>query len=123
MNIFAKANAGASLTPIQRAILRFIEGAVVATVVSMLPALSAALSSQTPDWIAVGRTALATFAVVLLLALSKWAKAHGDAPLGKLADDATAVIRPSAAPVDPANVPDFPPGARTIAELGLPTAE
>jgi hypothetical protein len=121
MNMFAKANAGMSLSPLQRAILRFVEGAIVATAVSMLPALSAALANQAPDWASVGKTALATFAVVVLLAMSKWAKAHGDAPLGQLATDATVIVAPHGAPVDPANVPDFPPGVPQEA-LGLPTA-
>jgi hypothetical protein len=105
MNLFDRAYAGMSLTPLERAILRFLEGVAVATIISVSPAVSAALASESPDWGAVLHTALATFSMVVLMAAVKWAKAHGDGvSVGSPDGDAG----------------DYPPGAPSLAALGLP---
>ncbi len=111
MNLFDKANAGLPLTPIQRAFLRFMEGAIVATVVSAMPAIAAAMASTAPDWGNVSRIFVATFAVVLLLSLSKWAKAHGDNQIAQEADTLAQDIEhglPNNVKVEPSSVPDVP---------------
>jgi hypothetical protein len=82
MSMFARARAYAALTPAERALLRLIEGLVCAALVAALPVLAEALGTGSVRWGDVARTALAASAVAVLLALAKYAKAHGDPALG-----------------------------------------
>src|SRR5258708_813452 len=81
MSIFAKARAGANLSPAQRALLKLIEGFAIAGVVAALPVLALALGQESVNWTAVGRVALGTFSTAALMAAVKYLKAQGDAPL------------------------------------------
>ncbi|MGH2484647.1 MAG: hypothetical protein ACRDHE_01415 [Ktedonobacterales bacterium] len=81
-NLFARARANVTLSPGERALLKLIEGLLCAVVVAALPALAGALGHNGVLWSDVARTALAAGAVAVLLALAKYAKAHGDPALG-----------------------------------------
>ena len=81
-SLFARARANMTLTPGERALLKLIEGLLCAGVVAALPALAGALGHNGVHWSDVARTALAAGAVAVLLALAKYAKAHGDPALG-----------------------------------------
>jgi len=72
-----------SLTPGERAALRLIEGLICAALVAALPVVADALGSASINWGDVGRAALAAACVAVLLALAKYAKAHGDPELGE----------------------------------------
>lgn len=81
--LFARAGAYAHLTPGERALLKLIEGLACAGLVAALPIVAGALtSSGAVNWADVGRAALAAAAVAVLLAIAKYAKAHGDPPIG-----------------------------------------
>lgn len=80
-SLFAKAAQGLPLSPEARALLRLIEGFIVAGFVAALPVAASALSQQTIDWQMTGRLALSAFLVAVLMAVSKYFKAHADQPL------------------------------------------
>lgn len=84
--IVQRARRYAALTPGERAVLRLIEGLACAALVAMLPIVADALGRTAVDWGNVARAALAAAAVAVLMALSKYYKAHGD----PLLSDATA---------------------------------
>jgi hypothetical protein len=90
--LFAKAAAGASLSPAARAALKFVEGIGAAAFVSALPVVAQMLASQlnagAVNWTATGQTALACVVMAFLLALAKYYKSHGDAPLASVAQQA-----------------------------------
>lgn len=81
-SIFSRAHLHANLTPAERALLKLIEGLACAALVAALPILSSALANGPVNWPDVVRAALAAAAVAVLLALSKYAKAHADPALG-----------------------------------------
>lgn len=83
MSLFQRAWAGLNLSPAERAWLKLIEGFILAGIVAALPAVAELLSAGTVDWATVGRTALGTFAVAVLMAAVKYCKAHGDSPLAE----------------------------------------
>jgi hypothetical protein len=96
-NLLTRARAYASLTPAERAILKLLEGLACAALVAALPIVSTALATGSVNWPDVARTALAASAVALLLALAKYAKAHGDPTLGDaLTTAATSINAPPA---------------------------
>lgn len=101
--LFRRARAYADLTPAERAVLKLLEGLACAALVVALPIVAGALSRGAVSWPDVGRAALAAAAVAVLLALAKYAKAHGDPALaGALAAVAADVPAPTpAAPAIP----------------------
>lgn len=107
-NLFAQARAGAPLTPMQRAILKLVEGLAGVALVAALPVIAAALSSQSPNWADVAREALSAAGVAAFLALLKWAKAQGDPLLSTVAD---AIAQDLAA--SPPPLPQIQPQAQT----------
>jgi len=86
--LFRRARAYAALTPGERALLKLLEGLACAALVAALPILADALARGAVNWPDIARAALAASAVAVLLALAKYAKAHGDPAL---ADALTAV--------------------------------
>lgn len=119
MAIFQAAASGANLSPMARAVLRFVEGLVVAALVVVLPVLGQLLATQLNagaiNWTQVGTVALSGFVFALLMALSKWAKAHGDAPLADAAQalagsvaNAGGLSSDVVAELDAATLPDTP---------------
>jgi hypothetical protein len=82
IQLVRKAAAYQPLTPGQRALLRLIEGLVCAALVAALPIVAGALGRTNVNWAEVGHAALAAAGVAVLLALAKYAKAHGDPALG-----------------------------------------
>jgi hypothetical protein len=83
MSIFAKASKGLNLFPAERALLKLVEGFVIAGIVAVLPVLSLLLGQANIDWTAVGRIALGTFATAALMAAVKYLKAQRDMPLAE----------------------------------------
>jgi hypothetical protein len=79
--MFARAFAGLNLTPLERAILKFLEMGVIAGVVALAPIFAQLANQQTPDWATFLRLAGATFATAFLGAIWKYLKAQGDPPL------------------------------------------
>lgn len=93
-NMFARASAGLNLTPMERAALRMLEGLAATAVVAGITAAAPLLAGGSVDWANVGHVALAAGITAALLAILKYAKAFGDAPITE--------------PV-PAGAPDMPP--------------
>ena len=58
MSVFQRARQGIYLSPAARALLKLIEGFIIAGVVAALPVLSMLLGQATVDWTAIGRIAL-----------------------------------------------------------------
>lgn len=124
--MFRRALAGQQLAPVERAILRLIEGLVATALVAALPIIADALAQQSVNWGSVLRTALAAAGVAVLLALAKYARAHGDAPVGQALEMFAATVparlgvndvklsgeTPASAPAS-AGSPDPAPGAAT----------
>lgn len=85
LSIFRAAAAGANLSPAARAFLRFVDGLAVAAIVAALPVVAQLLAGQLDtgavNWAQVGTIAVCGVAFAFLMALAKWARAHGDAPL------------------------------------------
>ena len=83
MSIFAKAHKGINLSPAERALLKLVEGFIVAGIVAALPTIPMLLGQANIDWAAVGRIALGTFATAALMAAVKYLKAQRDMPLAE----------------------------------------
>lgn len=81
MNVFARANTNQNLTPFERALLKLLQNLLIAAVVAALPAVSAALAQQSPNWSDVLHTAIAAVSVAVGNAFWKWFTAQGDPPL------------------------------------------
>lgn len=80
------------LTPAQRTVLRAIEGVLLAALVSfliVLPQLTNGFDLAHTNWGAVA----GAFGVALLMALSKWFKAHGDTALADASVSAAGTVR------------------------------
>lgn len=110
--LFGRARAYAPLTPAERAVLRLFEGLACAALVAALPVIAQALAHGPVNWPDVGRAALAAGAVAVLLALAKYARAHGDPALGDALAASAATLGPQTAS-RPANEPPAPPMAPT----------
>lgn len=110
--LFRRARAYAALTPAERALLKLLEGLACAALVAALPIVADALSRGAVSWPDVGRAALAAAAVAVLLALTKYAKAHGDPTLA----DAVAAVAADL----PAPAPTAPPAAVPAASASAP---
>jgi hypothetical protein len=80
-NLLRRAASYAPLTAGERALLRLCEGLLCAGLVAMAPVVAHALAQQQMSWSDTVRAALAAGAVAVLLALSKYARAHGDPAL------------------------------------------
>lgn len=80
-SVFAKANQGLNLSPAARALLKLVEGFVIAALVAALPVFANLMAQQNVNWLDALRTAGATFAVALIMAVWKYLKAQGDSPL------------------------------------------
>lgn len=78
MSLFARARAGLALSPAERAFLKLIQSAVIAALVSLLPAVASALAAGNVNWQAVGATAIATFATAIAHAILKFFTAQAD---------------------------------------------
>jgi hypothetical protein len=105
-----------SLTPGERALLRLIEGLVCAALVAAPLVVADALGSATINWADVGRAALAAACVAVLLALAKYARAHGDPELGEaLGEIGNAIGEKTGMPQ--ANLPEAVADGRSAAGL------
>lgn len=80
-SIFARAGAGMNLTPLERAALRALEGLAATAVVAAITAAAPLLAGATVNWSNVAHVALAAGITAALLAVLKYAKSFGDAPL------------------------------------------
>ena len=107
--LFARARAYAPLTPAERALLRLLEGLLCAALVAALPLLADALSRTSVNWGDAARTALAAAAVAILLALAKYAKAHGDPALGAVLTASATILDKRAGLPDAPAPPALPP--------------
>lgn len=90
--VFQRAAMYHPLSPVERALLRLVEGLVCTALVAALPLVADALAAGAVNWGQVGRAALAAGAVAVLLALSKYARAQGDPALGDALAQTGAVI-------------------------------
>jgi hypothetical protein len=133
LSIFQLAKAGAPLSPIARAVLRFVDAVVASTLVVALPVISQLLASGlnagAVDWRSMGTLALGCLGVALALSVAKWAKAHLDpttaALVGSAATGAAGAIARATGlsndvkdELDPSHLPDTPVGPA----LGSPDA-
>lgn len=109
MNLFAAARAGMPLSPGQRAALKAFEAIAYAALVSFFGVIPAITNGFTAvNWGVI----LGALGMAFLVALSKYLKAHGDAPLGDVADLAAQKL---------ADVAGIPNAAKTELEAaGLP---
>jgi uncharacterized membrane protein len=124
MNLFSLARAGVNLTPGQRAILRLVEGVIVAAAVAALPVVAQFLAGADLahlDYAALARYSVGAFLVALIMAVMKYAKAHGDpalvATLDPVAANAEGAIRQWAdIPNDVVIEPELPAMPASVAE-------
>ena len=102
MDIFSRAAQNLPLTPGERAFLKLVEGFLMSAFVAALPVLSQLLAGANLahlDYWATLRTFVAAFGVALLLAISKYYKAHGDVAglaVGQVLDTAAADLQQTA---------------------------
>lgn len=97
-----------NLSPAARAFLKLVEGFVLAGFATALPVVAPLLAAQSINWHLVIETGAGAFGVAFLMAVSKFYKAHGDAPLATLAADAAQVVENKAGvggPVIPFSAP------------------
>lgn len=113
-DLYIRARAHTALTPGERALLKLIEGLLCAGVVAALPVISGALGHSGVHWADVARTALAAGSVAALLALAKYAKAHGDPLLGDALAGVATDLTPNPSPVGE--------GSRRVLDAGLSDA-
>ena len=85
INLLRRAASYAPLTAGERAVLRLLEGLLCAGLVAMAPVVAQALAQQQVIWADTLRAALAAGGVAVMLALSKYARAHGDPMLTGMA--------------------------------------
>lgn len=128
--LFARARAYQPLTPAERATLKLLEGLFSVALVAALPVVADALGRQSVNWTDIARTALAAAAVAVLLALSKYAKAHGDPALGATLDTAATDLSraagrsdPDDSPISPAPTADATANAQPVSAASSPVAE
>lgn len=88
VSLLARARAYDMLTPGERAFLKLVEGLFCAALVAALPIVAGALGAGNIQWGEIGREALAAGGVAALLALGKYARAHGDPTLANALDSA-----------------------------------
>lgn len=100
-SLFARARAYLPLSPAERAVLKLVEGLICVAFVAALPVVADALSRQSVAWSDVARAALAAAAVAVLLALAKYARAHGDPTLAATFAAAATGLSRSAGLSDP----------------------
>lgn len=78
MDIFTKAAANLPLTPVQRAVLKLLEGFFVSACLVALQTFAQYMAAGRVDVQQAGHTALIAGAVAFLLAVAKYYKAFGD---------------------------------------------
>jgi len=88
LSLLTRARAYDMLTPGERAFLKLLEGMFATALVAALPAIAGALGGGDIQWGEIAREALAAGGVAALLALGKYARAHGDPTLASAADSA-----------------------------------
>lgn len=127
MSIFSRAAAGLSLSPAARALLRLIDGLIVAALVTALPVIAQLLANRLDagavDWRQMATLALASLAFAFLMALAKYAKAQGDAPLADVAThvaDSVAAVGGLSSEVKSELSPDGQPNTPDSGPLGNP---
>jgi len=81
VNIFDRASRGMWLSPFERAALRLLEGIAASGFVAGAVAVLPLLGGNSVDWPSAGRVFLAAAVTAMLLAVLKYARAFGDAPL------------------------------------------
>jgi hypothetical protein len=91
MNLFARNAAKLTLTPLERAVLQFLQGLAISALTAGATAAFPYLSGTTPDLATVARVFAIAAVASLLNSLLHYAKAFGDPPLPG----------PSGAPVPP----------------------
>jgi hypothetical protein len=82
LGLFGRARAGMALTPAERAVLRLIEGVLLAGMVAAAPVVAHALAGQHPDLVNALHVGLSAFCVAALGAILKYVRAFGDPPIG-----------------------------------------
>ena len=80
-NLFTRASLNLSLTPLERAALRFLEGLAASALIAGVVAVAPYLAGQSIDWQRVLSVFVTAALSAVLLALSKYAKAFADPPL------------------------------------------
>lgn len=118
--LFTRARAYQPLTPAERAVLKLVEGLLCVALVAALPVVADALGRQTVNWSDVARAALSAASVAVLLALAKYAKAHGDPALSNVLDTTAATLSQQAGLSDPDTDPPItpPPPSAPVAAVG-----
>lgn len=116
-----RARAYQPLTPVERAILRLLEGLASVALIGAATAAAQYLAGPsglggTVNWPIVAHVCAAGAAVAVLMALAKYFKAHGDPALANALDALGAHI--AAAPVPPA-----PLGASSLAPNATPAPQ
>ena len=81
LGLFGRARAGMALTPAERAVLKLIEGVVLAGIVAAAPVVAQALAGQHPDVLNALHVGLSAFCVAALGAILKYVRAFGDPPI------------------------------------------
>ena len=109
-SLFDRAHRQLNLSPAERAVLKLVEGFLVAGLVAALPVVAQLLAQQSVDWAQSARIAGGVFVMAVLLAVLKYAKAHGDLPLEE-------IITPIEQAVE-AKVPPVPPSATPVPSGG-----
>lgn len=121
VNIFAQANAGANLTPGQRAFLKAFKGFVITGIVSALVALFQVVATGSVnvarDWPFVAGAGIVAF----LLAAEKYATAQGDAPLATVLTQAAANV-PGWLGVNDVKTPGDPPASAAPFAIDIPAS-
>lgn len=94
MGMLGRAAQNQNLTPLERAVLRFLQTVVLAGLLSGAQAVMPLLNGADPNainWSAVGHTFLVAFLVALGSAFSKYFTAQGDPPLADSTTEASEV--------------------------------
>jgi hypothetical protein len=81
MTIFKRASLGMNLTPGERALLKLVEGWILAGAVAGLIVFLTAVTQAKPDWGAALKLAATAFIVATGFAALKYLKAQQDSPL------------------------------------------
>src|SRR5260221_8592327 len=128
MNIFSKARAGLNLTPAERALVKLVQGWIIAGLISAAVTFITAVSHPRPDWANVLRVSAGAFAVAALIAAHKYSTAHLDPPLAAAVDAAAPRLgvsdygnKPAPASYKPPLFPQTPVTSATPADVTLTT--
>ena len=92
MNMFQRAFLGLNLNPAERAFMRFVEDAAISALIAAVVAVVPYLETQQVNWRVAITVGAGAFALTLYNTISKYLKAHGDAPLSAVVSDIGPVI-------------------------------